>query len=82
MRVEKLSQCLYFGKSDDVRKQFACIIAANGLREYFLRTRFMEINGQILSDALLIRKRAYYYKTVIGGLKVNVENVSKEKKGS
>ena len=42
----------------------------------------MEINGQILSDALLIRKRAYYYKTVIGGLKVNVENVSKEKKGS
>ena len=77
--------CLNFGKSDDVRQQFACTIAVNGLREFFLRTRVMEINGltwQILSDALHIRKHAYDYKTVIGGLKVNVENVSKEKKGS
>ena len=41
----------------------------------------MGLTWQILSDALRIRKCAYDYKTVISGFKVNVENVSKGKKG-
>ena len=43
----------------------------------------MEINGltwQILSDALQIRKHAYKSETVISGVKVNVENVTKKKR--
>ena len=32
-------------KSDNVRQQFACVIAVNGLRGSFLQTQLMEING-------------------------------------
>ena len=38
LRVEKLCSCLNFGNNDGVRKQFAGVIAGNGLRKYFLRT--------------------------------------------
>ena len=83
LRVEKLSRCLDFGKSDNVRQQFACVIAVNGLRESFLRTQLMEINGltwKTLSDALRIRKHACESETVISGVKVNAKSFSKEKR--
>ena len=33
LKVEKLRRYLDFGKSNDFRQQFACVIVVNGLRE-------------------------------------------------
>ena len=70
-------------KSDNVRQQFACVFGVSGLRESFLRTQLMEINGltwQTLSDALRIRKHAYESEIVISGVKV--QKRQQGKKGS
>ena len=59
-------------ESDDVRQQFACVIEVKGLRESFLRTQLMEINGltwQTLSDALRIRKHVMNLKLLLVELK-------------
>ena len=55
----------------------------NGLKESFLQTQLMEINGltwHILSDALRIRKHAYDYETVVSGFRLNVEKCQQGKK--
>lgn len=42
LRVEKLSRSLGFGVNEDLRKQFALALAANGHRESSVRKQLMQ----------------------------------------